>query len=121
MMVTDFYKKPLQGASFRLFRSMILNLDDPDLSNYSKQSNLTQSKKSVKLQECAEEYHKYTEKVNKVRFKKDIESTDKKPTYADIVSSRNSIMSNDTRGIIKTKNPTLLRKLTDLATEHYAT
>ena len=59
--------------------------------------------------------------MNEVRFKEDIDNTNKKSTYADIVSSGKSIMSNDTRGIIKTKNPTLLRKLTDLAKEHYAT
>lgn len=39
MMVADFYTKSLQGKLFRLFRSIILNLDDADMKNNCEKSD----------------------------------------------------------------------------------
>ena len=65
MLIADFYTKPLQGKQFRIFRNLILNLDEPVALNHSKAESIENKestnlgsnkiKKSgtkVKLQEC---------------------------------------------------------------------
>ena len=75
MLIADFYTKPLQGKQFRIFRNLLLNLQEPTCVNYTKAKELEQkqpiqhiltSKKKcenyVKLQECVENKMKRTYK-----------------------------------------------------------
>ena len=56
LMWADFYTKPLQGRKFRLFRSMLLNIDDPLLHPENNQKSIksavTNGKPIVTPQEC---------------------------------------------------------------------
>ena len=44
MLIAYFYSKPLQGKQFRIFRNLILNLDDTQTENYVKAENMTKKK-----------------------------------------------------------------------------
>ena len=55
MLIVDFYTKPLQGKQFRIFRNLLLNLDDPICNNFVK-AKKTEKKQSIQ--------HNYPEKPN---------------------------------------------------------
>ena len=40
MMIADFFTKPLQGKSFRIFRNLIMNISDEDITNFTKAMNI---------------------------------------------------------------------------------
>ena len=40
MLVADFYTKPLQGSLFKIFRNMILNIEDRQVEHYLKLQNI---------------------------------------------------------------------------------
>ena len=58
MLIADFYTKPLQGRIFRLFRNLIMNIDDgptKKVSNAMKQlkrSTMSTPLSKSTLQEC---------------------------------------------------------------------
>ena len=61
MLISDFYTKPLQGKLFRLFRNLILNIDDSPTRNFQlalnklKASTSSTAIKKSTLQECVDE------------------------------------------------------------------
>ena len=107
MMVADFYTKPLQGKLFRLFRAIILNLDDPILKDFCMKSDAVNNTKITESQECVVKpsakdvmSKAYSNQNNVLR-----------DTYANIVKKNNIIVSNDTRDIIGRQKPSILRKM----------
>ena len=59
MLIADFYTKPLQGKLFRIFRNLILNLNDKDSLNISRTEQLLKKEmptpttsRSKSSQEC---------------------------------------------------------------------
>ena len=42
LLLGDFYTKPLQGKKFRIFRNIILNLDDPEIDNFIRANKITE-------------------------------------------------------------------------------
>ena len=107
-LLADFYTKPLQGKLFRLFRSLILNLDDKvALSMSKKETTMTQnpvptSNTTKKQQEC----------VGKNVRTDLLKSSSYVPTYADILKK---VPTNDTRTTIAGRHPGLLVKLRSAA------
>ena len=51
MLVVDFYKKPLQGKQFRIFRNFILKLDEPSTSNHIKADTIEKNNPT-----CSDQY-----------------------------------------------------------------
>ena len=75
MLIADFYTKQLQGKQFRIYRNLLLNLQEPTCVNYTKAkelkqkqpiqhipTNKTKCEDCVKLQECVENKMKRTYK-----------------------------------------------------------
>ena len=73
MLIADFYTKQLQGKQFRIYRNLLLNLQEPTCVNYTKAkelkqkqpiqhipTNKTKCEDCVKLQECVENKMKRT-------------------------------------------------------------
>ena len=97
----------MQGKLFRLFRAIILNLDDPILRDFCEKSDAVNNTKSTESQECVEK-----PSAKNVIFKDDSnQNNGLKDTYANIVKKNNIIVSNDTRDLIGRQKPTILRKL----------
>ena len=69
MVIEDFYTKPLQGKLFRLFRNLILNLREENISNMTSSDKLTKmeiktenadrAKAVESAQECVMENEKF--------------------------------------------------------------
>ena len=107
MLIADFYTKPLQGQLFRLFRSLILNLDDKvALSMSAKEKNLiipgrTETISRRVQQECVKE----NVGIN----------TNAQRTYADVCKGTYNYDVNNTRNIVASKDAGLLIKLRNVA------
>ena len=109
MMIADFYKKPLQGKQFRLFRNLILNLREEDIRNISLSEKLTRMEAKTEdadraiAVESAQECVVGNYKVGSLNTgNRDVESDD---VNNDVV----------TRKIILRVNPDLLSRLKSVA------
>ena len=109
MMVADFYTKPLQGKLFRLFRSIILNLDDADMKEHCERSNSPYKPKNDELQECVEK-----DKTKQVSF-----GGVRKATYADILKKGTCMLNNDTRDIVSRNTPSILHRLKCMSRKYF--
>ena len=118
MMLADFYSKPLQGKMFRLFRSILLNLDDPDMKDYCIKSDVTIKKSSVTSQECVEENDKNESNNIAPNNKKSDVENDQITSKYDGIKKQTIGLYNCTRGIIGRSRPTILRNLKRLGTVH---
>ena len=87
MMVTDFYTKPLQGKLFRLFRSIILNIDDRSVNDFYDQFDTVTKINATESQECVEKNSpKLKSELKKEKLNiRDIEQKKNRVTYADVV------------------------------------
>ena len=113
-LIADFYTKALQGHLFRLFRSLILNLDDKiALSMGTKEKKLFIPGRDETIsrqvqQECVKENVKENVKNND-------ESSKLQRTYADVCKCTYNYDKNNTRSMVASKDPGLLVKLRNVA------
>ena len=133
MLIADFYTKPLQGRLFRLFRNLILNIDDGLTENFEKAMiKLKQSSMSVPvakstLQECVGENVNIDNKENMSVISN---SNALRKSYSDVcrnltvkrLADKNGQKSlldhsalNDTRKTVYNQHPALLVKLNNVA------
>ena len=106
MLVADFYSKPLQGKLFRLFRNLLLNLDDQASLAQSaaerRQSLISSEQRKINLvrsQECVKHNNNVSGVSKKIR------------TYRDVCLGAQGTYVNDTRHLMHAKDPSLLVKL----------
>ena len=117
MLVADFYTKPLQGKLFRIFRNLILNLDDKTSLNMSNAEQLIKNKSSTT---CSDKPRCPQECVGGKTCKNKNQQSTLPYTYRDAVVGA-ALQQNTTRDIIKSQDPSLLLKLRSVATELYRT
>ena len=88
MLIADFYTKPLQGKQFRVFRNLILNLEDQQTGNYVKAEKMS---KKTPINTCSDKIKKSGTKCqsqecvghNKIRTYKDVLCSGIKKTQVD--------------------------------------
>ena len=122
MMIGDFYTKPLQGSLFKVFRDLILNINDPNVSNYAKAVASGRSLSKIKplsdtkvedashiltSQECVEKNGLKNETKNKLPIRK--KPINKNGDFLGIKGYENS-----TRDLVNSKMPNILQKLSTL-------
>ena len=123
MLIADFYTKPLQGKLFRLFRNLILNIEDSPSNNFQaalvklKQEPSSSHIKKTTLKECVE-LSGYADKENmSANILRAPENIKSKKSYLDVCRStcKSSLRGNDTRNTVYHQHPALLLKLRDVA------
>ena len=117
LLIADFYTKPLQGGLFRQFRNFILNIDEPQFSEF----NYFKTPKDVKpmpdhntskssSQECVGKHDRLDQNVSKSKNLNSNKCTGKSLTYVK-ACTRNDCTNNETRAIVGRYKPVLLTKM----------
>ena len=120
-LIADFYTKPLQGKLFRLFRSLILNLDDKTaLSMSASEQNLTNKPVSVtmnhtpRLQECVERNMK-PDLIEEDNMKRVRNNHTSEISYVNLPTYVSNYNKENNRNLVSSKHPGLLLKLRTVA------
>ena len=104
---------------FRLFRSILLNLDDPDMKDYCIKSAMTMKNPNVTSQECVEENNKNGSNNITLGVKKLNAENDQISSKYEGIKKQTIGLYNCTRGIVGRSRPIILRTLKRLGTLHF--